>query len=175
MSSAASRASRSTTGPSSLPRSGAACAPSTSRPARGSRRGFLAGAATCPTAPTSFFIPTQPSTPLTWLTSSSINLPRARRGGNSILPKRVRMRRDTVRPCVSNILRTSRLRPSLIVTWYHWFTPSPPRLSMVSKRAGMLGSSDSSSASILTPVSKFCVCSSVSSPKIRTAYSRSTS
>ncbi len=38
------------------------------------------------------------------------------KGGNSILPKRVRIKRDTVRPCVSNILRTSRLRPSLIVT-----------------------------------------------------------
>ncbi|CFN82309.1 Uncharacterised protein [Bordetella pertussis] len=85
--------------------------------------------------------------------------------GNTISPKRVRIRRLTVTPTASNMRRTSRLRPSCKVTRYQRLLPSPPRYSKEPK-AALPSSSSIPSVSDLR-------CASSISPRTRTAYSRS--
>ena len=99
--------------------------------------------------------------------SISSRLPRTSPGGNSTAPYRTRIRRDTVRFTDSKRRRTSRLRPSRMVTTYQWFNPLPPSSVSVSNLAGPSSSS--------TPASSLASSSGVSSPTVRTAYSRSIS
>ena len=95
-------------------------------------------------------------------------MPRLMWPGSATGPKRTRIRRLTTMPTASIILRTSRFFPSRSTTWYQWFAPSPPRSSSESKVQ--------MSPSISTPVLvSLSICSGVSSPRRRTAYSRSTS
>ena len=82
---------------------------------------------------------------LTNFGSNSSQRPRRSVVGNTISPKRVRIRRLTVKPTDSNIRRTSRLRPSLSVMRYQRLLPSPPKNSIIPKLAGPSSSSTPSS------------------------------
>ena len=73
--------------------------------------------------------------------------------------------RLTAWPTDSNRRRTSRLRPSEMVTRYQQFEPSPPPSSMVPKCA--------MPSSRRTPSSRRCFSSLLSAPSTLTAYSRS--
>ncbi len=83
-------------------------------------------------------------------------------------PKRTRLRRLTTNPWDSHNRRTSRLRPSITTQWYQWLKPSPPGACWIS--LNLAGPSSS-----ITPLSRRSIISSVTSPRTRTAYSRSIS
>ncbi len=53
-------------------------------------------------------------------------MPRFRRGGRLIIPKRMRISRLTGSPSASKVRRTTRLRPSLSITRYQWLKPFAP-------------------------------------------------
>src|SRR6266704_3494522 len=99
--------------------------------------------------------------------SSSRHCPRRRKGGRRNGPKRTRIRRLTGSPSASNIRLTSLLRPSRSTTRYQRFDPVPPPGSMLSNLAGP--------SSSMTPRASDRSCSRESSPRTRTAYSRSIS
>ena len=70
-------------------------------------------------------------------------------------------------PCDSHRRRTSRLRPSIKVTSYHWLIPTPPANLISLKLAGP--------SSNCTPLRKRANIASSTWPNTRTEYSRSTS
>ena len=99
------------------------------------------------------------------IASSSIQAPRLRPRGSSMAPYRMRINRLTAWPTASNMRRTSRLRPSEIVTRYQQLAPSPP--------PGSIAPNWATPSSRRTPPSNLAFSSLLKAPSTRTAYSRS--
>ena len=96
---------------------------------------------------------------------NSTQAPRLSPLGSNMEPYRMRINRLTACPTASNMRRTSRLRPSAMVTRYQQFAPSPPPSSIDLNCAGP--------SAKLTPPNKRAFSSLLRAPSTRTAYSRS--